>query len=83
MSGDRDRVLIIATLFPLAANRRTDRLVSRDSGPALGIIQPDLSRSLTYDAGVMVLRTKGPADDDVNRARSQTAAFINPSQRSA
>jgi hypothetical protein len=73
--GDRDRAIIIATLFPLTTNPETERLTTRGSGPGLGIIQPELVRSWTNDGAAVVMRRNGPADDPINLARSQTACI--------
>ena len=73
--GNKDRAIIIATLFPLTTNPETERLTTRGSGPGLGIIQPDLGRWWTNDGAAVVMRRKGPADDPINLARSQAACI--------
>jgi hypothetical protein len=71
VGGNRDRAIIIATLFPLLVNAGTDRPSSPSGGLGNGIIQGYLSRSLTYDQGVVVTRDSGPADAAASAARSE------------
>jgi hypothetical protein len=75
-AGIAERAIVVVTIFPVSPNPATERLIPRGGGFGLGIVQPSLSRMLTNDGGVVEMRSSGPIDEAVARARREATCIL-------